>query len=91
MISMPAAAQQKKRPNIVMLMTDDTGRNDFGAIAVAAPDSAIQHQTSIEWPRKAQCAQERHAYHRRIKPVGKVILKPNLISWKKISNALSGE
>jgi len=26
----PAQAQQK-RPNIVMLMTDDTGWNDFGA------------------------------------------------------------
>jgi len=29
--SMPAAAQQQKRPNIVMLMSDDTGWFDLGA------------------------------------------------------------
>ena len=29
--NLPAAAQQQNRPNIVMLMTDDTGRNHFGA------------------------------------------------------------
>jgi arylsulfatase A-like enzyme len=31
MTSAPAASQQQKRPNVVMLMTDDTGWNDFGA------------------------------------------------------------
>jgi hypothetical protein len=29
--SSQAFAQQQKRPNVVMLMTDDTGWNDFGA------------------------------------------------------------
>ena len=29
--SSQASAQQQKQPNIVMLMTDDTGWNDFGA------------------------------------------------------------
>jgi Sulfatase len=30
-LPMAAASAQEKRPNIVMLMTDDTGWNDFGA------------------------------------------------------------
>src|ERR1700742_1798724 len=29
--NMPASAQEQKGPNVVMLMTDDTGWNDFGA------------------------------------------------------------
>jgi hypothetical protein len=29
--SLASAQQQEKQPNIVMLMTDDTGWNDFGA------------------------------------------------------------
>jgi hypothetical protein len=30
-LGLPATAQQQKTPNIVMLMTDDTGWNDWGA------------------------------------------------------------
>ena len=43
----PAAAQapaaQAKRPNIVMLMTDDTGWNDFGAYTGGG--AALGHPT----------------------------------------------
>jgi len=40
--AVPAAAQQKK-PNIVMLMTDDTGWNDFGAYTGGG--AALGHPT----------------------------------------------
>jgi hypothetical protein len=40
--SAPAAAQEK-RPNIVMLMTDDTGWNDFGAYSNGG--AALGHPT----------------------------------------------
>jgi uncharacterized protein YceK len=42
----PASGQQQKRPNVVMLMTDDTGWNDFGAYSGggrAARPSDIKH------------------------------------------------
>jgi arylsulfatase len=39
----PAAAQQQKRPNVVMLMTDDTGWNDFGAYTGGG--AALGHPT----------------------------------------------
>src|ERR1700686_1133660 len=42
MASTPAA-QQQKRPNIVMLMTDDTGWNDFGAYSGGG--AALGHPT----------------------------------------------
>ena len=45
---------QEKRPNIVMLMTDDTGWNDFGAIREAVPHSAIRHRMSIRSLRKVR-------------------------------------
>jgi arylsulfatase len=42
--SAPAAAQQQaKRPNVVMLMTDDTGWNDFGAYSGGG--AALGHPT----------------------------------------------
>src|ERR1700740_852475 len=41
--SVPAVAQQAKRPNIVMLMTDDTGWNDFGAYTGGG--AALGHPT----------------------------------------------
>ena len=31
LMNIPASAQPQNRPNVVMLMTDDTGWNDFGA------------------------------------------------------------
>ena len=39
----PAQAQAQKRPNIVMLMTDDTGWNDFGAYSNGG--AALGHPT----------------------------------------------
>jgi len=42
-MAMPAAAQQQKRPNVVMLMTDDTGWNDFGAYSGGG--AALGHPT----------------------------------------------
>jgi len=54
MTSLPAAAQQQKRPNVVMLMTDDTGWNDSVPIQAAAPLLAMRHRTSIGSPRKVR-------------------------------------
>jgi arylsulfatase len=42
-INSQATAQQQKRPNIVMLMTDDTGWNDFGAYSGGG--AALGHPT----------------------------------------------
>ena len=50
----PAFAQ--KKPNVVMLMSDDTGWSDFGAYLAAARRSAIRRRTSIASPRKARCS-----------------------------------
>ncbi|MFS8112003.1 arylsulfatase [Rhizobium jaguaris] len=41
--NMPAWAQEQKRPNIIMLMTDDTGWNDFGAYSGGG--AALGHPT----------------------------------------------
>ena len=42
-MSLPASAQQQKQPNVVMLMTDDTGWNDFGAYSGGG--AALGHPT----------------------------------------------
>jgi arylsulfatase A-like enzyme len=42
-VAAPAFAQQQKRPNIVMLMTDDTGWQDFGAYTGGG--AALGHPT----------------------------------------------
>ena len=47
----PAQAADK-RPNIVMLMTDDTGWNDFGRYSGGAAGLGHPHRMSIVWPRK---------------------------------------
>src|SRR3974390_3059425 len=41
--NLPVSAQQQKRPNVVMLMTDDTGWNDFGAYSGGG--AALGHPT----------------------------------------------
>src|ERR1700757_5173839 len=41
-MNLPASAQQQKRPNVVMLMTDDTGWTDFGCYLGGA---ALGHPT----------------------------------------------
>ena len=41
--NVPASAQQAKRPNIVVLMTDDTGWNDFGSYSLGG--TALGHPT----------------------------------------------
>ncbi len=43
---------QNQKPNVVILMTDDTGWNDFGAYGGGA-NLAIRPPTSIRSPRKA--------------------------------------
>src|ERR1700722_16711771 len=42
-MNMPASAQEQKKPNVVMLMTDDTGWNDFGAYSNGG--AALGHPT----------------------------------------------
>jgi arylsulfatase len=42
-MNLPVSAQQQKRPNVIMLMTDDTGWNDFGAYSGGG--AALGHPT----------------------------------------------
>src|ERR1700751_3178818 len=67
----PASAQQK-RPNVVMLMTDDTGWNDFGAYsgggrALGHPTPnidqiAAEGATFTSWYGQASCTAGRASF-----------------------------
>ena len=50
----PSARGRPKKPNIVMLMTDDTGWGDFGCYLAGPRPSAIRPRTSTASPRKAR-------------------------------------
>ena len=60
--TMPASAQQQNRPNIVMLMTDDTGWNDFGAYSGGG--AALGHPT----PNVDRIAKEGAVLHQLVRP-----------------------
>ena len=70
-ISAPVAAQEK-RPNIVMLMTDDTGWNDFGAysgggVALGHPTPNVDRlakegATFTSWYGQASCTAGRASF-----------------------------
>jgi hypothetical protein len=63
-LPMAAASAQEKRPNIVMLMTDDTGWNDFGAYGGGAN---LGHPTpNIVSPKRELCS--RAGMARRVAP-----------------------
>src|ERR1700755_2491072 len=56
-MNMPASAQQQKRPNVVMLMTDDTGWNDF--CAYSGGGAGLGHPT----PNIDRIAKEGATFH----------------------------
>ena len=70
-MNLPASAQQQKRPNVVMLMTDDTGWTDFGCYIGGA---ALGHPTpnidrvakegamSTNWYGQASCTAGRASF-----------------------------
>jgi arylsulfatase len=71
-MNMPASAQQQNRPNVVMLMTDDTGWNDFGAYsgggrALGHPTPnidqiAAEGATFTSWYGQASCTAGRASF-----------------------------
>jgi arylsulfatase A-like enzyme len=71
-MNVPASAQQQKRPNVVMLMTDDTGWNDFGAYsgggkALGHPTPNIDRiakegATFTDWYGQASCTAGRASF-----------------------------
>jgi hypothetical protein len=44
-VGLPASAQQQQRPNIIMIVSDDTGLGDLGPMA-AAKAAACRPRTS---------------------------------------------
>jgi arylsulfatase len=72
LVNVPASAQQQKRPNVVMLMTDDTGWNDFGAYsgggrALGHPTPNIDRiakegATFTNWYGQASCTAGRASF-----------------------------
>src|SRR5262245_31023646 len=73
------AQQQQKRPNIVMLMTDDTGWNDFGAYsgggrALGHPTPNIDRiakegATFTNWYGQASCTAGRASFMTGLIPI----------------------
>ena len=45
-----ASVAQEKKPNVVMLMSDDVGWSDYGCLRRST--SAIRRRTLTAWPRK---------------------------------------
>ena len=59
-------AQAQNRPNVVMLMTDDTGWNDFGAYRWGREPRPSDAEHRPHRPRKAPCS--RVGMARRVAP-----------------------
>ena len=79
-LPMAAASAQEKRPNIVMLMTDDTGWNDFGVYGGGAN---LGHPT----PNIDRIAQEGSCVHELVWP-GELHRGPRLIHDRAHSHPL---
>jgi arylsulfatase A-like enzyme len=79
MANMPAVAQQQKKPNIVMLMTDDAVWNDFGAysgvgLGLGYPTLNIDQMAKegavfTNWYGQASCTADRASFITRRIPI----------------------